>query len=93
MEVAWDDGGWEYLAGVRWSADGLLLTVQTRDQRTLGVLQADPDTGACQLLRVIADDAWVELVPGVPRLVGSRLVTVEDRRSLPNFRRLCHLRG
>ena len=86
VDVAWDEGGWEYLAGVRWTADGLILTVQTRDQRTLGVLQADPHTGACRLLRRITDDAWVELVPGVPRLVGSRLVTVEDRGSA---RRLC----
>ena len=86
VDVAWDEGGWEYLAGVRWSADGLILTVQTRDQRTLGVLRADPDTGACRLLRRVTDDAWVELVPGVPRLVGSRLATVEDRGSA---RRLC----
>ena len=84
--VAWDEGGWEYLAGVRWTADGLILTVQTRDQRTLGVLRADPDTGACRLLRRVTDDAWVELVPGVPRLVGSRLVTVEDGKPA---RRLC----
>ncbi|MYB86514.1 MAG: S9 family peptidase [Acidimicrobiaceae bacterium] len=81
VDVAWDEGGWEYLAGVRWSTGGLLLTVQTRDQRTLGVLQADPDTGACRLLRRITDAAWVDLVPGVPRLAGSRLVTVEDRGS------------
>ncbi|MCY4423418.1 MAG: prolyl oligopeptidase family serine peptidase [Acidimicrobiaceae bacterium] len=86
VDVAWDEGGWEYLAGVRWSADGLILTVQTRDQRTLGVLEADPDTGSCRLLRRVTDDAWVELVPGVPRLVGSGLVTVEDRGSA---RRLC----
>ena len=84
--VAWNEDGWEYLAAVRWSGDGLLLTVQTRDQRTLGVLEADPDTGSCRLLHRIADDAWVELVPGVPRLVGGRLVTVEDRGVA---RRLC----
>jgi dipeptidyl-peptidase-4 len=86
VDVVWDEDGWEYLAGVRWSTDGLILTVQTRDQRTLGVLQADPDTGACRLLRTVTDDAWVELVPGVPRLVGGRLVTVEDRSPA---RRLC----
>ena len=84
--VAWNEDGWEYLAAVRWSGDGLLLTVQTRDQRTLGVLEADPDTGSCRLLHRIADDAWVELVPGVPRLIGGRLVTVEDRGVA---RRLC----
>jgi len=86
VTVAWDEDGWEYLAAVRWSADGLLLTVQTRDQRTLGVLQADPDSGTCRLLRTVTDDAWVELVPGVPRLVGERLVTADDRGAA---RRLC----
>ena len=86
VDVAFHGGGWEYLAGVRWSVDGLLLTVQTRDQRTLGVLEADPDTGSCRLLRRVADEAWVELVPGAPRLVGGRLVTVEDRGAA---RRLC----
>ena len=86
VDVAWDEGGWEYLAGVRWSADGLLLTVQTRDQRTLGVLEADPVTGSCRLLRRVGDGAWVELVPGAPRLVDGRLVTVEDRGAA---RRLC----
>ncbi len=86
VTVAWDDDGWEYLAAVRWSADGLLLTVQTRDQCTLGVLQADPDSGTCRLLRTVTDDAWVELVPGVPRVAAGRLVTVEDRGPA---RRLC----
>ena len=86
VEVAWDEGGWEYLAGVHWSTDGLLLTVQTRDQRTLGVLEADGDTGDCRLLRSVTDDAWIDLVPGVPRLTGSRLVTVEDRGAA---KRLC----
>ena len=86
VDVGWDEGGWEYLAGVRWTADGLLLTVQSRDQRTLGVLEADPDSGTCRLLRTVMDDAWVELVSGVPRLSGRRLVTVEDRGAA---RRLC----
>ena len=86
VDVAWDEDGWEYLAGVRWSDDGLLLTVQTRDQRTLGILEVDPGTGACRLLRRVTDAAWVDLVPGVPRLAGSRLVTVEDRGAA---KRLC----
>ena len=86
VDVAWEAGGWEYLAGVHWSTDGLLLTVQTRDQRTLGVLEADGDTGDCRLLRSVSDDAWIDLVPGVPRLTGSRLVTVEDRGAA---KRLC----
>ena len=86
VDVNFHDSGWEYLAGVGWNSEGLLLTVQTRDQRTLGVLEADPDTGSCRLLRRVGDDHWVELVPGVPRLAGGRLVTVEDRGAA---RRLC----
>ena len=86
VDVAWNDGGWEYLAAVRWTGDGLLLTVQSRDQRTLGILEADPGSGACRLLRTITDGAWVELVPGVPRWGAGRLVTVEDRGPA---RRLC----
>ena len=86
VDVAWGEGGWAYLAGVRWSADGLMLAVQTRDQRTLSVLEADPDTGSCRLMRRVVDDAWVELVPGAPRLAGPRLITVEDRGAA---RRLC----
>ena len=86
VDVAFHEGGWEYLAGVRWSADGLLLTVQTRDQRTLGVLEADPVTGSCRLLRRVDDEAWVELVLGAPRLASGCLVTVEDRGAA---RRLC----
>ena len=86
VEVAWDAEGWEYLASVLWSAEGLLLTVQSRDQRTLAVLDADPATGACSMRYTVTDDAWVELVPGAPRLAGGRLVTVEDRGPA---RRLC----
>ena len=86
VDVAWDEGGWEYLAAVDWSEGGLLLTAQSRDQRTLGVLEADPASGACRLLHRVRDDAWVELVPGAPRLAAGRLVTVEDRGPA---RRLC----
>ncbi len=87
VDIAWNDGGgWEYLAAVCWSPEGLLLTVQSRDQRTLGVLLADPDSGSCRLLRTLIDEAWVELVPGSPRLAAGRLVTVEDRGPA---RRLC----
>jgi len=86
VDVAWDADGWEYLAAVDWSAEGLLLTVQTRDQRKLAVLDTDPDTGVCSTRYQVSDKAWVGLVPGVPRLASGRLVTVEDRGSA---RRLC----
>ena len=80
------DARWEYLAGVDWSADGLVLVVQSRDQRRLAVLDVDPDTGACCRRYTVADDCWVDLAPGAFRLAAGKLVTVEDRGS---SRRLC----
>lgn len=77
---------WEYLAGVDWSSDGILLTVQSRDQRTLGVIDVDRATGECHMRYQVADSHWVELVAGTPALHKGRLVTVEDRASA---RRLC----
>ncbi len=77
---------WEYLAGVDWSADGLVLAVQSRDQRRLAVLDADPGTGACRRRHLVVDDCWVDLAPGAFRLAAGRLVTVENRGS---SRRLC----
>lgn len=77
---------WEYLAGVDWTEDGLVLVVQSRDQRQLAVLDADPGTGACRRRYTVADGCWVDLVPGAFRLAAEKLVTVEDRGS---SRRLC----
>ena len=77
---------WEYLAGVDWSADGLVLAVQSRDQRRLAVLDVDPDTGACRCRHQVVDDCWVDLAPGAFRLAAGKLVTVEDRGS---SHRLC----
>lgn len=92
VDVRWDaDAGgeaicWEYLAGVDWTEDGLVLAVQSRDQRQLAVLDADPGTGACRRRYTVADDCWVDLVPGAFRLAAGKLVTVEDRGS---SRQLC----
>jgi len=74
------DGEFEYLAGVRWAAgEPLILTVQTRDQRTLAVLTVDSDLGDATEHYRITDDHWVELVPGAPRWWEGSLLTVEDR--------------
>ena len=92
VDVRWDADAegeaacWEYLAEVDWTEDGLVLAVQSRDQRQLAVLDADPGTGACRRRYTVADDCWVDLVPGAFRLAAGKLVTVEDRES---SRRLC----
>jgi dipeptidyl-peptidase 4 len=81
-DVGADD---EYLATVRWDVEPLLVGVQPRDQRALHVLAVDAASGQASTLRRIGATPWVELVAGVPALVGRRLVTVEDvgeRRAL-----------
>jgi dipeptidyl-peptidase-4 len=78
-EVVWDRAACEYLARAGWDAHGPLLGVQSRDQRTLRVLAADPGTGATRLLHEQRDPAWVELVPGTPaRTASGALVHTAD---------------
>ena len=79
--VVWDRDTYPYLADVQWaSPQRLLLTVQSRDQRSLMVLAADPGTGATDPLFADGDAAWVELVPGTPQvLADGQLVMCADR--------------
>jgi len=86
-DVDWRSFGAEYLADVIWGAGGLVIVTQTRDQRRLDIALVDPLTGATTPLRTITDESWVDLVPGVPRLLGDgRLITCEER---DGSRRLC----
>jgi dipeptidyl-peptidase-4 len=79
--VAWDAEQCPYLVDVRWAApERLLLAVQSRDQRHLHVLAADPTTGVTTALFEDDDDAWVEIVPGTPAVLDDgRLVVTADR--------------
>ena len=70
----------EYLNSVTWSEAGLIAQVQSRDQRAVTILRIEPATGACTTIAADSDDAWVELVPGVPALLADgALVTCADR--------------
>jgi dipeptidyl-peptidase 4 len=78
VPVAWDARTYPYLTRALWDGHGPLIVVQTRDQRGLAVLAVDPLTGETSPLAVQSDEAWVDLVPGVPRrLEDGRLVTVD----------------
>ena len=78
-EVDWDRAAYEYLATADWDAHGPLLSVQSRDQRTLRVLAAEPGTGATRLLHEQRDPAWVELIAGTPaRTAAGALVHTAD---------------
>jgi len=91
VELSWDRVAYEYVTSAGWDEHGLLVGVQSRDQRTLRVLTADPDTGATTLLHEQRDPAWVELIPGTPaRTASGALVhtidTNETRRLLVDGR-------
>jgi dipeptidyl-peptidase 4 len=81
IEIAWDHDRFPYLTAVHWaSTDRLLLAVQSRDQRDLHVLEANPTTGDTAAIFEDHDDHWVELVPGTPNeLDDGRLVMTADR--------------
>ena len=85
-EVSWDRRTFEYLTTAAWDRHGPLISVQSRDQRTVQTLAVDPASGETTLLWEAADACWVGLVPGTPARTGSgRVVTVSD---IGNARRL-----
>lgn len=69
----------EYLVTAAWDAHGLSLVTLSRDQKTMRLLSADPDTGETATVREDTDPAWVDIVTGVPaRLSDGTLVWVAD---------------
>jgi dipeptidyl-peptidase-4 len=78
-ELRWDRERYEYLTAASWDANGPLLSVQSRDQRTVLILAADPATGQTTVLHEERDPAWVEITYGAPlRTTAGRLVHVSD---------------
>jgi dipeptidyl-peptidase-4 len=75
-EVVWDNARYPYLAAVHWSRWGPpLLVVEQRDHKASTVLSVDLASGATTVLVEDADDAWVDLTPGLPAwLEDGRLV-------------------
>jgi dipeptidyl-peptidase-4 len=70
----------EYINSVSWTDGGLIAQTQTRDQRAVTVSTIDPATGDCTTVFEDIDDAWVELVSGVPFVDShGHLVTCADR--------------
>jgi dipeptidyl-peptidase 4 len=78
-DVEMDGSVFEYLAHVLWTEAEPVITVLTRDQRTLQYRTVDPATGRSTVREQVSDDAWVQLMPGTPRLVpDGRLLTSAD---------------
>ncbi|WP_369215594.1 S9 family peptidase [Streptomyces flavofungini] len=83
---AWTDDRFDYVPTASWDAHGPLISLQTRDQRSVHVLAADPATGETRTVCRLRDEAWVPLLPGTPlRLPSGALVryaAVGDARGL-----------
>jgi dipeptidyl-peptidase-4 len=68
-EIQWDRAGFEYVVTVYWKAAGLLVVVQSRDQRRMQVLEVDAATGATRVRRHDHDPVFLDIVPGTPGLL------------------------
>lgn len=79
-DVDWNHEFFPYITSVEWTRAGLIMAVQARDQRSTMTLRVDEITGETEVLAHDYDDAWVELVPGAPRLLpDGTLVSTADR--------------
>ena len=77
VEVRWDLEAFPYLARVTWDHEPLTLLVQTRDQRTVRLLEVDPASGEASILSEHSDPRWISLVEDAPaRLSDGRVVDV-----------------
>ena len=84
--IAWNREALPYLARVDWPLGGpLLLQVESRDQRTLQLLQANPVTGATAVLWTEHDAAWVELHDDLRWLPGIGFLWSSERDGQRNL--------
>ncbi|WP_405560006.1 LpqB family beta-propeller domain-containing protein [Streptomyces sp. NBC_01180] len=63
---AWHAPAFEYLISATWESAGPVAVLQTRDQRTVWVIAADPAGGGYEVLSRMSDETWVRFQPGTP---------------------------
>jgi dipeptidyl-peptidase 4 len=68
---------YEYVLDVRWTSEGLVVVTLDREQLDQRVVLVAVD-GTCTELHRVADDRWVELTPGTPRLAHDRMIHTSD---------------
>jgi dipeptidyl-peptidase-4 len=86
--IEWDAKKYPYLATVRWSKKApLCLTVQSRDQRELVLLEANPETGKTTKLLEEKASTWVNLRQEVPRWLpsGDSFLWVSEKDDVPRL--------
>ena len=79
IEVVWDRTIHPYLVDVTWEEnERLTLVVQSRDQQSMKVLEADESTGETETVTEITDPHWVEIVPGTPQRWRDGWLTIQE---------------
>lgn len=78
-EGTWTDRTFEYVVSADWDSRGPLVSVQTRDQRSVHVLEVDERSGATRTVSRAHDPAWVALRPGTPLRLASGALTTAAR--------------
>jgi dipeptidyl-peptidase-4 len=77
IDVEWDHDRFPYVSSAHVTDGGVVLALLTRDQRTQSVCSLDVGTGALTEIAQRTDPCWVDVVHGVPALLGDgRLVEV-----------------
>jgi dipeptidyl-peptidase-4 len=78
-EVQWDRDAFPYVAAASWvEGHPPLVTVQTRDQKAVRILEVDVEDGTTSVRCEDTDEVWVEIFPGVPVWSGDRIVRIAD---------------
>jgi dipeptidyl-peptidase 4 len=87
IEVRWDHERFPYLSRVHWDHGPLTLLVQTRDQKTVQLLEASETTGETTLVEERSDPQWIDLTEQGPlRLLDGRVVDVAADRDADTYR-------
>jgi len=79
--VEWDRARYPYLASVHWGKEPLTVYVQTRDQREALLLAVDPATGKTTTLLRETDEAWINIVQGMPKWLDDDTFLWQTERS------------
>ena len=79
IEVVWNQKTHPYLVDVTWEENQpLTLVVQSRDQQSMQVLEADENTGQTETVLEITDPHWVEIIPGTPQRWRDGWLTIQE---------------
>ena len=80
-DIEWDRTAYPYVTTVSWTEDQPpLITVMSRDQKESLSLIVDVESGATRSVHADSSDTWLDVMPGLPRLLpnGRLLHAIDD---------------